>query len=306
MQIGYLGLGKMGKNMVLRLLEKGHQVVAWNRSEAPRQEVAMAGATAVDTIEALVKALKPPRVIWLMLPAGEVNEATISQLSELLSPGDTIIDGANEFYKEAIRRANVLQAKEIQFLDAGVSGGPGGARHGACVMIGGERKTFQALETLFKDISAPNAYKFFQGNGAGHFVKMVHNGIEYGMMQAIAEGFDIIKQSEFNLDLEQVADIYNNGSVIESRLMEWMQSGYQTYGSELESISGAAGSGGAAGMDKSEAKWTLDVAQGLHLPAQVIKKSVEARINSQQQPNYQGKVINTLRNQFGGHSVSKD
>lgn len=303
MQLGYVGLGKMGKNMVLRLIETGHQVVAWNRSPEPRQEVAVAGAQVTSTISDLIDQLSKPRTIWLMLPAGTVTEQMIATLSPLLDEGDTIINGANEFYKQAQIQGQQLEKQGIHFLDAGVSGGPAGARNGACVMVGGRQDIFTQHEELFKAISAPEAYQFFPGYGAGHFVKMIHNGIEYGMMQALAEGFDILKHSPFDIDVEQAARIYNNSSVIESRLMGWLYAGYKAYGSDLEPVSGSAGSGGKAGMEKSEAKWTLDVADELKIPAEVINQSVNARIKSQQQPNYQGKVINTLRNQFGGHSI---
>lgn len=296
MQLGYIGLGKMGKNMVLHLLEKGHQLTAWNRSPEPRAEVAEAGATTAETVEELVKSLPAPRTIWLMLPAGDVTHDMIIQLAELLTPGDTIVDGSNNFYKNTIAHAELLQAKSLQFFDAGVSGGPAGARSGACVMVGGTQTPPPYLEQLFKDIALPNAYQFFAGAGAGHFVKMVHNGIEYGMMQAIGEGFEVLKKSPFDLDLTRVVDIYNHGSVIESRLIGWLQSGYQKHTQELEDISGSVKHSG-------EGQWTVETAQELGVPVKVIEDSLQFRIDSQANPSYTGKVVSVLRNEFGGHEV---
>lgn len=306
MQLGYIGLGKMGKNMALRLVEKGHDLVVWNRSAEPTQELAQAGAQVAATLEELVQQLAAPRTVWVMLPAGEATQAMIDTLAATLQPGDTIINGANEFYQQTRQHGRSLKDKGIHFLDAGVSGGPAGARNGACLMIGGDQEVFDRHQDLFRDIAAPDAYQFFPGFGAGHFVKMVHNGIEYGMMQAIAEGFDILKHAEYTLDLENVAKIYSNRSVIESRLVSWLLSGLEEYGQDLGNISGSAGSGGAAGMAQSEAKWTLDVARTQSTPAPVIEASVAARLQSQKEPNFQGKIINALRNQFGGHEAKKE
>lgn len=306
MQLGYIGLGKMGKNMALRLVEKGHDLVVWNRSAEPTQELAQAGAQVAATLKELVESLTPPRTIWLMLPAGEPTQTVLNTIDPLLESNDTVINGANEHYQQAQHHAKRLAAKGAHFLDAGVSGGPAGARNGACLMIGGDQEVFDRHEQLFADIAAPDAYQFFPGAGAGHFVKMVHNGIEYGMMQAIAEGFDILKHAEYTLDLENVAKIYSNRSVIESRLVSWLLSGLEEYGQDLGNISGSAGSGGAAGMAQSEAKWTLDVARTQSTPAPVIEASVAARLQSQKEPNFQGKIINALRNQFGGHEAKKE
>jgi 6-phosphogluconate dehydrogenase len=299
MQIGYIGLGKMGKNMVLHLLEKGHQVVAWNRSPEPRVEVASAGAQTVETVEELVSKLEGPKLIWLMLPAGDVTGQMVKQVADLLAPGDTIIEGANSFFKDTVERAKYLKEKQIHFIDAGVSGGPSGARNGACVMIGGDKEAFQKYEQLFKDISAPDAYRFFEGNGAGHFVKMVHNGIEYGMMQAIAEGFHVLKASEFTLDLLQVAQIYQNRSVIESRLIGWVESGLQKNGQELENISGTVAHSG-------EGQWTVETAKELGIPTPIIEGSLQFRIDSQNKPSYTGKLLSMMRNEFGGHKVDAE
>jgi len=296
MQIGYLGLGKMGQNMVLHLLEKGHDVIAWNRSPEPGKVVAKAGATVVPNLDALVQQVKGPRVIWLMLPAGDPTEQHIQALIPLLKPGDTIIDGGNAFYKDSQRRGQLLEEYGIHFLDVGVSGGPAGARNGACLMIGGDAKLYARLEPLFVDIASENAYQFFPGYGAGHFVKMVHNGIEYGMMQAIAEGFAVMKASEFNLDLEKVANIYQNRSVIESRLVGWTQSGLQRFGQDLEEVSSTIGHLG-------EGEWTVKTAHELGVPVPIIEGSFQFRVQSEKNPAYTNKVVSMLRHEFGGHAT---
>ncbi len=300
MQLGYIGLGKMGKNMVLRLLAHDHDIVAWNRSPEPREEVAAAGATTTETVETLVEQLDAPRTVWLMLPAGEVTDTMIADLSELLDPNDTIIDGANSIYNHTLKNAKLLQEKDIHFMDTGISGGPSGARHGACVMIGGQQADFDRLEPLFRDISTEDGYRFFPGNGAGHFVKMVHNGIEYGMMQAIAEGFNIMQQTEeFDLDLKKVSEIYNRRSVIESRLVAWLGDAYQEYGQELQEISGEVSHSG-------EGQWTVETAEKMGVPVDIIKGAFQFRIDSQGNPSYTGKVVSALRGQFGGHAVEKE
>lgn len=296
MQLGYIGLGKMGKNMVLHLLEKKHQIVAWNRSPEPRAQVAAAGATVVESVEELIAALPAPRVLWLMLPAGDVTKEMIAKLADLLHTGDTVIDGANSFYKNTVEMAALLEPKGIRFIDVGVSGGPNGARNGACLMIGGNQAAFDAFEPLFVDIAAPGAYRFFPGNGAGHFVKMVHNGIEYGMMQAIGEGFEVLRASNFNLNLVDTAEIYNNRSVIESRLVGWLVSGYAKNGVELANISGAVAHSG-------EGQWTVETAKELGVSVPIIEGSLQFRIDSQQKPSYTGQVVSVLRNEFGGHKV---
>lgn len=296
MKLGYLGLGKMGKNMVLHLLEQGHEIVAWNRSAEPRLEVAAAGAHSVERIEEVVAELVAPRVIWLMLPAGEVTDEYLLQVSELLSPGDLVIDGGNSFYKDTVRRAKMMASKQLKFMDVGTSGGPGGARRGACLMIGGDQADFERLKPLFKDIAAQDAYQFFPGNGAGHFVKMVHNGIEYGMMQAIAEGFAIMKAAPFKLDLENVANIYQHQSVIESRLVGWAKSGYEEHGQDLREITSTIAHTG-------EGEWTVNAGKEYGVETPIIGGSYQFRVDSAKRPSYTGKVVSMLRGQFGGHAI---
>ncbi len=298
MKLGYIGLGKMGYNMAERLLEKGHQIVAYNRSAGPVQRIAQRGARPADSVRSLVAALEPPRLIWIMVPFQAVEDV-LKELVPLLNRGDTVIDGGNSPYKESVRRAHELEGNGIDFLDAGVSGGPGGARNGACIMIGGKRAVFQQYETLFRDASAENAYAYLGDAGAGHFVKMVHNGIEYGMMQALAEGFTLLKASPYSLDLVKVADLYNHRSVIESRLVGWLKGAYEKHGKELVGISGSAAQSG-------EGMWTVDAAKELGTPAPIITGSLDFRLQSEKKPNYAGKIISALRNEFGGHEVSEE
>ncbi len=297
MQIGYIGLGKMGLGQVQLLCEKGWEVVVWNRSEEPRAVAKKAGAHTVATLPELVQALKKPQVIWLMVPHAVVDDVLVELLPNL-SKGDTIIDGGNSFYKDSMRRAKELRRKGVNFMDSGTSGGPAGARNGACLMIGGDKKVFKRYEQLFKDLAAPGAYAYFGEAGAGHFVKMVHNGIEYGMMQAIGEGFDVMKRSAFKLPLGTIAQLYNKGSVIESKLVGWLAKAYAEYGENLKDISGEVSHSG-------EGLWTVETAKELHVPVKIIEESLKFRVKSKGNPSYTGQVVSALRNQFGGHSVSK-
>ncbi|MEX0622188.1 MAG: decarboxylating 6-phosphogluconate dehydrogenase [Candidatus Woykebacteria bacterium] len=301
MQIGYFGLGKMGFNMVLRLLDKGYDVVACNRSPEPIKEAAKAGANTAFTCADLAKHLSTPRTVWIMVPAGKPVDDVIfgeGNLASLLEKGDAIIDGGNSFYKESIARYKKLKGKGINFLDVGVSGGPTGARSGASIMVGGDLEIFKKYEPLFKDLAVPSGHRYMGPVGAGHFVKMVHNGIEYGMMQAIGEGFEVLKAAPFKLDLRAIAEIYSHGTVIESRLINWLKSAYKTYGEDLEGISGSISQSG-------EGKWTAKTAKELGIPAPIIEGSVKFREASQSKPSYTGKVVSALRNQFGGHVVTK-
>jgi len=293
--IGYVGLGKMGVNMCLRLKEKGIHVAAFNRGDEGRKAGRKKGLKVADSLEELVLSLPKPRVLWVMVSAGGVDEL-LKKLIPLLSRGDTVVDGGNCFYEDTIRRAKVLARRGIHFLDAGVSGGPRGARNGACVMVGGKKKNFDKLKPIFTAISAPGALLYAGKSGAGHFVKMVHNGIEYGMMQALAEGFEVLKKSPFALNLGEVARLYNNRSVIESRLVEWLESAYKAYGKDLKKASPIVAHTG-------EGEWTVKTAKKLKVPAKIIKESFRFRVNSPKNPRYAGKVLSALRNQFGGHSI---
>ena len=334
MQIGYIGLGKMGLAMVARLREKGYRVVAWNRSKEAREKARKLSAEVNDTIAGVCAKLKKPRLVWLMLPHAVLDEM-LKELVKHLSKGDTVIDGGNSFYKDSMRRAMELSKKGINFLDVGTSGGPSGARNGACLMIGGDKKIFQRYEGLFRNLSnvkkiyssrrgstssdevepRRESYAYVGTSGAGHFVKMVHNGIEYGMMQAIGEGFNLLRsadkrryrdtrintdkeQKRFGLNLRQIAELYNTGSVIESRLVGWLARAFQEYGEDLKDISGEAAQSG-------EGLWTVETAKELAVPVEIIRRSLEFRLKSKGNPSYTGQVVSALRNQFGGHSVFK-
>lgn len=299
MKIGYIGLGKMGLGMVAHLLEKEHEVVAFNRSPEPIKEAENFGAKGVYTLSELVNSLESPRKIWLMVPWKAVEDV-LKELVPLLSEGDLIIDGGNSPYLETLRRAKELKEKNIRFIDVGVSGGPSGARNGACMMIGGAEKDVKEIEQVIKDTCIENGYAHVGPSGAGHYVKMVHNGIEYGMMQAIGEGFALMKQApEFALDLKAITDVYNHGSVIESRLVGWLGKAYSEYGENLEGISGEVSHSG-------EGQWTVEAAKRSNVPVEIIEKSLEFRESSQSNPSYIGQVVSALRNQFGGHDVSKN
>lgn len=297
MHIGYIGLGKMGFAQVERLLEYGHKVVVWNRSEAPRREAEKIGAEVSETFDDICRKLKTPRLIWLMVPHAVVDDV-LKELVPHLQKGDTVVDGGNSFYKYSIRRTTQLSKKGIHFLDVGTSGGPGGARKGACLMIGGEKKVYEKYEKLFRDLSLLDGYAYMGKAGAGHFVKMVHNGIEYGMMQAIGEGFEIMKRSKFKLPLLKIANVYNRGSVIDSKLVGWLAKAYQEKGENLRGISGEVAHSG-------EGLWTVETAKELRIPVKVIEAALKFRIKSKGKPSYTGQVVSALRNQFGGHDVKK-
>lgn len=295
--IGYIGLGKMGKNMVLRLQEHGWTITATDANAEARAQAQAEGIEVQDTLADVVSALEGPRTIWLMVPH-QVVDTVLEELTPLLAQGDTIIDGGNSNFNHSMRRAKELKGRSIHFIDAGVSGGPKGAREGACVMVGGEKEIVRAYDKLFQDIAAPNAYQYMGDPGAGHFVKMVHNGIEYGMMQAIAEGFALMQASPLHIDLLAAAKIYNNKSVIESRLTGWLESAYEQYGIDLKEISGEIAHSG-------EGLWTVQTAHELNIPVPVIEDSLKFREDSQGNPSYTGQVVSALRNQFGGHDVKK-
>ena len=295
--IGIIGLGKMGKNLALRLAEKGWCVIAHDPAFAGE----LSGIEIAPSLKDLANILPSPKIIWVMTPAGSTTEEVIlgkSGLSTLLSKSDTIIDGGNALYKDSQRRAQALEELGIEFLDIGTSGGPTGARNGASLMIGGKREIFEKLEGLFQDLAVGGGYVYAGSAGAGHFVKMVHNGIEYGMMQALAEGFAILKASDYKLDLSEIAAIYNHGSVIESRLVGWLQDALEIYGDDLTEISGSVAHTG-------EGRWTTEAAQELGIKAKVIEDALQFRIESEKNPSYTGKILSALRNRFGGHEAKK-
>jgi 6-phosphogluconate dehydrogenase len=295
MKLGYIGLGKMGLTMVERLLEKGHEIAAFDRNSGAMTEAREKGALIAATLAGVVDTLPLPRLIWVMVPYGAVD-AVLGELVPVLAAGDTVIDGGNSPYKESIRRSRELAAKGIDFLDAGVSGGPAGARKGACIMVGGEYGVFRRLESLFADLSVEKGYGYMGRAGAGHFVKMVHNGIEYGMMQALAEGFAVMKAAPFGLELRNIADLYGHASVIESRLVGWLKNAYEQHGEELRDVSGTVEQSG-------EGAWTVEAGKALGVPTPVIEDALRFRLRSREAPSYAGQVLSALRNQFGGHDV---
>ncbi len=299
MEIGMIGLGKMGANLARNLIDHRWRVVGWNRTHSVAQEMEAEGLEAVATLAELVRELKPPRTVWLMVPAGApVDDVIFGEggLASLLEPGDVVIDGGNSHFLQTIERAPRVLSAGLHFIDVGTSGGPGGARNGACLMIGGQFDDFERLEHLWRDLSVRDGYRFFDGHGSGHFVKMVHNGIEYGMMEAIAEGFALMRRSELGIDLDAAAEVYNRGSVIESRLIGWLEEAYEAFGEDLEGVSGTVGHTG-------EGEWTVRAAEALGVDARVIRDALEVRKESEKSPSYAGQVLSALRNQFGGHAL---
>lgn len=298
MDIGLIGLGKMGYMLALNMRDKGISVIATNRSPEKVDEIEKEGVSGAKTLEALVSAFGNKRkVIWLMVPAGEAVDQSIEQLIPMLGPSDIIIDGGNSNFNETIRRYEYLKGKGIDFIDVGTSGGTSGARNGACLMVGGEREPVAYIEPMLRKISVENGYGYFGAPGSGHYVKMIHNGIEYGMMQAIGEGFDILKASEFDLDFGLVSKVWSNGSIIEGLLMRLMHEAFK----ENPNLDGIAGKVDASG----EADWTLQEAIRLKVSAPVITQSLFARYKSKDDTLFSEKSVAALRNQFGGHKIYK-
>ncbi len=309
-EIGIVGLGKMGSGIALQLHEKGWSVSGFDSSAMTLDGLAKQGVQPRTSLKELIDGLSSPRLVWVMVPArlpgaaedapSPVDEVLFGKggLTELLSKGDVVIDGGNSYFKKAEVRANKLAEHGITFIDVGFSGGPKGARNGGCLMIGGDEAAFKMHEALFRDLALKDGYQFFTGAGAGHFVKMVHNGIEYGMMQALGEGFEILKKSPYKLDLSRVTDIYNHGSVIESRLVGWLKSAFGQYGEDLEEVSSTVGHLG-------EGEWTAKTAHEMGIEAKIIEGSFQFRVESVKKPSFTGKVVSALRNQFGGHSIQK-
>ncbi len=298
MKTGFIGLGKMGANMVQRLLNGKHEIVAYARTAESVKKIEEKGAVGAGSLKDLVEKLERPRTIWVMVPAGKATEETLKSLAEIVDDGDILIDGGNSLYKDSMRRSDELQKKGIHFLDVGTSGGIWGLKIGYCMMIGGEKEIFEKVEPLFKTLAPEKGYLHVGPNGAGHFVKMIHNGIEYAMLQGYAEGFEIMNsKKEFNLDMQKISSLWNNGSVIRSWLLELAESAFEK-DPDLNLIKGYV-------EDSGEGRWTVAEAIEQDVPAPVITLSLLERFRSRQDESFSAKVIAALRNEFGGHEVKK-
>ncbi|WP_404469419.1 phosphogluconate dehydrogenase (NAD(+)-dependent, decarboxylating) [Sutcliffiella horikoshii] len=297
MKIGLIGLGKMGLNLGQNLIDNKHEVVAFDVNRSPVEEMKKHGAQGTSDLKELVASLEKPRVVWIMVPHAVVD-SVIDEMTPLLSVGDIVIEAGNSHYKESIRRYNQLKEVGIHFMDAGTSGGMEGARNGACYMIGGDPEAWSIVEPIFKDTAVENGFIYAGKAGSGHFLKMVHNGIEYGMMAAIGEGFEVLEKSEFDFDYEKVARVWNNGSVIRSWLMELTERAFSK-DAKLDEIKGIMHSSG-------EGKWTVETALDLQAATPVIAMSLLMRYRSLDNDTFTGKVVAALRNEFGGHGVEKN
>jgi 6-phosphogluconate dehydrogenase len=278
----------MGSGMTERLEHDGHEVKTFD-PKVP---------STAGSLQELAQQLEPPRAVWLMIPAGEITENAFKELLSALEPGDTMVDGGNSNFRDSQRRHREAQQRELHFVDAGVSGGIWGLRVGFCLMVGGEDEPVQRLEPIFRSLAPEEGYAHVGGPGAGHFVKMVHNGIEYGLMQAYGEGFEILHASEFDLDLHEIAGIWRNGSVVRSWLLELLHAAFEQDGSELEKIEGYV-------EDSGEGRWTVFEAINESVPAPAISAALYARFASREDESFAAKVAAALRNQFGGHAVKQ-
>ena len=297
MELGMIGLGRMGANMTERLILGGHKVITYDRSAEAIQRVVDKGAVGAHSRADFVKQLSLPRAIWLMVPSGDVVDQTIEQLLPSLAAGDIIIDGGNSNYKDSIRRAEALRQHNLHFVDAGTSGGIWGLQNGYCLMVGGEPEIVSRLEPIFLTLAPKDGYLHAGPNGAGHFVKMIHNGIEYGMMQAYGEGFELLKASQFDLDLAKISHLWNQGSVVRSWLLELCESAFDK-DPKLDAIKGYVD-------DSGEGRWTVIEAIEKGVAAPTLAHSLFARFASRQQDAFSNKVVAALRNEFGGHAVKK-
>jgi len=300
MELGMIGLGRMGGNMAQRLLQGGHNVVAYDPRPEAVQALAQEGASGAASLQDLVSGLAVPRAVWVMVPAGDPTESTINSLAQVLSPGDVVIDGGNSNYKDSVRRATALKEKGIAFLDAGTSGGVWGLKEGYSLMVGGDAATFLRLEPIFQTLAPgpDKGYGYVGPAGAGHFVKMVHNGIEYGMMQAYAEGFELMQaKEEFSFDMAKIAEIWRYGSVVRSWLLDLTATALGNDPS-LDGLQPYV-------EDSGEGRWTVQESIDLGVPTPVISLSLQARFRSRQDNSFGARLLAAMRNQFGGHAVRR-
>jgi 6-phosphogluconate dehydrogenase len=297
MQIGFVGLGKMGLNMVTRLVRGGHSVVAYDRSAEAVAHAVTAGATGAATLDALVAGLTAPRAVWVMVPSGDATETTVTALAALLAAADVIIDGGNTNFHDDVRRAGTLAAKQIDYIDAGTSGGIWGLQEGYCLMVGGKADACKRLEPIFLTLAPPNGYLRVGESGAGHYVKMIHNGIEYGLMQAYAEGFELMHASDYKVDLGAVANLWNQGSVVRSWLLE-LTARALAEDADLAALKGYV-------EDSGEGRWTLTEGINRGVPMPVLTASLFTRFRSREDNPFSERMLAALRNQFGGHAVKK-
>ncbi|MBA2686497.1 MAG: decarboxylating 6-phosphogluconate dehydrogenase [Gemmatimonadaceae bacterium] len=298
MRIAMIGLGKMGGNMTERLIREGHEVVVYDRSPEAIAKYAALGAKSAKSLDNLMSQLQSPKVVWIMVPAGKPVDETITAVSGAMSPGDIIIDGGNSNFHDSKRRAAELAANKIEFIDSGTSGGIWGLANGYCLMIGASDSAFNVCEPIFKSLAPADGYAHVGPPGAGHYVKMIHNGIEYGLLQAYAEGYEILNASrDFKLDLHQIAQVWNHGSVVRSWINELAERAFEK-DAELSELKGYV-------EDSGEGRWTVQEAIDLDVPAPTITLALLARLRSRQADSFSGKVIAALRNEFGGHAVKK-
>jgi 6-phosphogluconate dehydrogenase len=300
MQLGFVGLGKMGGNMVHRIhRDSDHQVVAFDFSGDAVKAAEGHGATGAGSLEELVSKLEAPRTVWVMVPAGEATEETVRTLGELLDAGDTVVDGGNSNWHDDVRRASELDAKGVHYIDVGVSGGVWGLEVGYCMMVGGYEESVERLAPILDTLAPPDGWRHFGDAGAGHFVKMVHNGVEYGIMQAYAEGFELMHESDYDLDMAKISNLWRQGSVVRSWLLDLAALAFEQEGNDLADIRGWV-------ADSGEGRWTVFDAIDKSVPAPVITAALFARFASRQDESYAAKVNAALRNQFGGHAVERE